>query len=85
MVLDFYNQRLKIFLEVHPNQAHIALAELEKKHNVSIVTQNVDDLHERAGSSSVLHLHGELLKVRSTFNENDIQYWTKRFVRWRFV
>ena len=77
LVLDFYNQRRKQLLEVHPNQAHIALAELEKKHNVSIVTQNVDDLHERAGSSSVLHLHGELLKVRSTFNENDIQYWTK--------
>jgi len=77
LVLDFYNQRRKQLLEVHPNQAHIALAELEKKHNVTIVTQNVDDLHERAGSSSVLHLHGELLKVRSTFNENDIQYWTK--------
>ena len=77
LVLDFYNQRRKQLLEVHPNQAHIALAELEKKHNVTIVTQNVDDLHERAGSSSVLHLHGELLKVRSTFNENDIQYSKK--------
>ena len=77
LVLDFYNQRRKQLLEVKPNEAHLALAELEKKYKVSIVTQNVDDLHERAGSTSVLHLHGELLKVRSTNNEKDIQYWTK--------
>lgn len=77
LVLDFYNQRRKQLLEVKPNEAHLALAELEKKYKVSIVTQNVDDLHERAGSTSVLHLHGELLKVRSTYNEKDIQYWTK--------
>ena len=77
LVLDFYNQRRKQLLEVKPNEAHLALAELEKKYKVSIVTQNVDDLHERAGSTSVLHLHGELLKVRSTNNEKDIQYWSK--------
>lgn len=66
LVLDFYNQRRRQLLEVFPNAGHIALAELEKRHDVFIITQNVDDLHERAGSNSVLHLHGELFKVRST-------------------
>ena len=75
LVLDFYNQRRKQLFEVKPNHAHIALAELEEKNKVSIVTQNVDDLHERAGSSNVLHLHGELLKARSTYNEFDVQDW----------
>ena len=65
MVLDFYNARRKQLYEVEPNAAHYALVELEKKYDVRIITQNVDDLHERAGSSSVLHLHGELKKVRS--------------------
>lgn len=75
LVLDFYNQRRRQLLEVTPNQAHIDLAKLETTYNVSIITQNVDDLHERAGSTNVLHLHGELLKVRSTYHENDIQDW----------
>ncbi|MGB5419167.1 SIR2 family NAD-dependent protein deacylase [Algibacter sp.] len=75
LVLDFYNQRRRQLFEVKPNKAHFNLAELEKKFKVSIVTQNVDDLHERAGSSNVIHLHGELLKVRSTNNENEIQTW----------
>lgn len=75
LVLDFYNQRRKQLFEVQPNAAHFALAELEKKYRVSIITQNVDDLHERAGSSEVIHLHGELLKVRSTYNDNDIIDW----------
>lgn len=66
LVLDFYNLRRKQALQAQPNAAHLALAELEKKHDVQIITQNVDDLHERAGSSKVLHLHGELRKVRST-------------------
>lgn len=66
LVLDFYNLRRKQLYEVEPNSAHIALAELEKKFEVQIITQNVDDLHERAGSTNVLHLHGELKKVRST-------------------
>ena len=66
LVLEFYNQRRKQLLECEPNPAHIALAKLEEKYDVQIVTQNVDDLHERAGSSNVLHLHGELKKVRST-------------------
>ncbi len=68
MVLDFYNQRRKQLFEVEPNDGHLWLVKLEEKYNVQIVTQNVDDLHERAGSSNVLHLHGELKKVRSTSN-----------------
>lgn len=67
-VLDFYNARRKNLLEVQPNHAHIALAELEKKHDVTIITQNVDNLHERAGSTKVIHLHGELSKVTSSRN-----------------
>jgi len=66
LVLDFYNMRRKQLYEVEPNAAHVALAELEKEFDVEIITQNVDDLHERAGSTKVLHLHGELKKVRST-------------------
>lgn len=78
LVLDFYNQRRKQLLEAVPNAAHIALAQLEKKFDVQIITQNVDDLHERGGSSKVLHLHGELKKSRSTVDEDlvyDIQGW----------
>lgn len=70
LVLDFYNQRRKQLYEVTPNAGHTALVELEKKFEVQIITQNVDDLHERAGSAHVLHLHGELKKVRSTVDEN---------------
>lgn len=70
LVLEFYNQRRKQLFEVEPNAGHIALAKLESKYDVQIVTQNVDDLHERAGSSNVLHLHGELKKVRSTIDPN---------------
>ncbi len=70
LVLDFYNQRRKQLFEVSPNKAHEALAKLEENFNVSIITQNVDDLHERAGSTQILHLHGELLKARSSKNEN---------------
>lgn len=66
LVLDFYNARRKNLLSVKPNAGHFALAELEKHFKVTIITQNVDDLHERAGSTKVLHLHGELLKVQST-------------------
>ncbi len=72
LVLNFYNQRRKQLFEVKPNQAHVDLASLESDYNVSIITQNVDDLHERAGSTNVIHLHGELLKARSTYDENDI-------------
>ncbi|GAA4960973.1 NAD-dependent deacylase [Algibacter aquimarinus] len=75
LVLDFYNQRRRQLFEVKPNKAHVDLAKLEDAFKVSIVTQNVDDLHERAGSNNVIHLHGELLKVRSTYNDNDIKHW----------
>ena len=75
LVLDFYNQRRKQLKEVAPNLGHQILAELEKDFEVYIITQNVDDLHERAGSSNVLHLHGELLKVRSTKNPDYILDW----------
>lgn len=70
LVLEFYNQRRKQLLEVHPNPAHYALAKLQETHEVEIITQNVDDLHERAGSTKVLHLHGELKKSRSTADDN---------------
>jgi len=70
LVLDFYNQRRKQLYEVEPNAAHLALVELEKNFDVHIITQNVDDLHERAGSGQVLHLHGELKKARSTVDDN---------------
>jgi len=68
LVMDFYNQRRKQLFEVEPNSAHFGIADLEKWFDVSVVTQNVDDLHERAGSSQVLHLHGELRKVRSSID-----------------
>lgn len=78
MVLEFYNQRRKQLFEVEPNAAHYALVDLEEKYNVQIITQNVDDLHERAGSKNVLHLHGELKKVRSTIDETlvyELKQW----------
>jgi len=78
LVLDFYNQRRKQLYEVEPNAGHRELVRLEQAFNVQIVTQNVDDLHERAGSTHVLHLHGELKKARSTVNPSyvvDIEGW----------
>lgn len=76
LVLEFYNQRRRQLLDVAPNQGHLALARLEQTFDVSIVTQNIDNLHEQAGSSHVVHLHGELFKARSTRNENYILDWT---------
>ncbi|MCD9574265.1 SIR2 family NAD-dependent protein deacylase [Flavobacterium soyae] len=76
LVLDFYNKRRQQLKEVQPNLGHQILAELEKDFDVYIITQNVDDLHERAGSTKVLHLHGELLKVRSTRNRDLILDWS---------
>lgn len=72
-VLEFYNQRRSYLKEVEPNSAHRLLVEMEKDFDVSIITQNVDDLHERAGSSKIIHLHGELTKVRpdNVYNEQD--------------
>lgn len=66
LMLQFYNKRRKELIDAKPNDGHIVLAELEKDYNVKIITQNIDNLHERAGSTSVLHLHGELMKARST-------------------
>ena len=77
LVLDFYNQRRRQLKEVQPNQAHKDLAALENDYKVTIITQNVDDLHERAGSTDIVHLHGELLKIRSSGNYNDISVWTE--------
>lgn len=78
LVQHFYNQRRKQALTVQPNAGHYALVALEEKYDVTIITQNVDNLHERAGSSRVLHLHGELFKARSTVDESlvyDIEGW----------
>ena len=75
-VLQFYNERRRQLREAKPNAAHKALAGLEEKFDVQIVTQNVDDLHERAGSHRVLHLHGELMKARSTVDPQLIYDWS---------
>jgi len=80
LVLDFYNQRRAQLKTVKPNKGHFGVQKLEENYNVHIVTQNVDDLHERAGSSSVLHLHGELRKVRSTKNEQIVYNWEEDLV-----
>jgi NAD-dependent deacetylase len=72
LVLDFYNVRRRDVASVQPNGAHVALAELEKDFNVTIITQNIDDLHERGGSTNVLHLHGEIFKMRSCKDESKI-------------
>ena len=77
LVMEFYNQRRRQLADVQPNKAHIILAELEEHFDVQVITQNVDNLHERAGSTRVLHLHGELTKVRSVRDETlvkDIGY-----------
>ncbi len=80
LVLDFYNQRRRQLLTVSPNKAHVNLVELEQDFDVQIITQNVDDLHERAGSKQVLHLHGELLKVKSTVDDNLVLDWKEDLV-----
>ncbi len=78
VVLEFYNQRRKQLFESTPNKGHVGLAEMEKVFNVKIVTQNVDDLHERAGSTNVLHLHGEIKKAQSTVDPSlvyELDHW----------
>lgn len=75
LVLEFYNARRRQLQEVVPNDGHNAIVELEKKHNTVIITQNVDDLHERAGSRNIIHLHGELIKVRSTIHPELVYEW----------
>ncbi|MFN6944085.1 MAG: SIR2 family NAD-dependent protein deacylase [Cytophagaceae bacterium] len=78
LVLNFYNQRRKQATTVHPNEGHLALARLEDRYYVTVVTQNVDNLHERAGSTNIIHLHGELFKSRSTCDETlvyNMDHW----------
>ncbi|MBK6566659.1 MAG: NAD-dependent deacylase [Saprospiraceae bacterium] len=77
LVLDFYNKRRSQLKEVKPNVGHSCLVQLEKHFNTTIITQNVDDLHERAGSTKVIHLHGELKKARSTGDETLLYNWEK--------
>ena len=84
LVLDFYNQRRKEVAKAGPNAAHKGIAQFQDKYNVTVITQNIDDLHERAGSKNVLHLHGEIFKMRGEKDENifyeireDIQYGQK--------
>ena len=73
LVIKFYNERRRQLLEVQPNDAHRLVAELERQYDVTVVTQNVDNLHERAGSTHIIHLHGELMKATSTYAPNDPQ------------
>jgi NAD-dependent deacetylase len=75
LVLDFYNQRRRAVLSAQPNAAHICIKELEAYFDVWVITQNIDDLHERAGSSRVIHLHGEILKARSTLSPQLVYDW----------
>lgn len=77
LVLDFYNKRRQQLISVQPNRGHLILAELERDFDVHIITQNVDNLHEKAGSTKVLHLHGELLKARSTNDDSYLLDWEK--------
>lgn len=81
-VIDFYNMRRREILSKAPNAAHRALVELERKFDVEIITQNIDDLHERAGSANVTHLHGEIRKLRSSINETatvPIEGWEQKY------
>lgn len=82
LVLDFYNERRKQLFEVAPNEGHKALVKLETLFDTHIITQNVDDLHERAGSTKVLHLHGELKKVRSTSNPDLVYTLDQWELKW---
>ncbi len=77
LVQQFYNQRRAQLLQCVPNEAHVGLAKLEDRYDVTIITQNVDDLHERGGSTKIVHLHGELLKARSTVDELLVYDWDK--------
>ncbi|MFV0484434.1 MAG: SIR2 family NAD-dependent protein deacylase [Bacteroidales bacterium] len=82
LVINFYNERRTQLASVEPNSGHIAIGNLELKHQVTVITQNVDDLHERGGSSDVLHLHGELTKIKSDKNDSiveDIGYTTMEY------
>ena len=75
VVLEFYNMRRSQLLKANPNEAHKLVSDFEKNYDVTVITQNIDNLHEKAGSSQVLHLHGELLKVKSEANDDLIYEW----------
>ena len=77
LVLDFYNKRNAELAKVAPNDAHLLIAKLEENYKVTVITQNIDDLHERAGSTNVVHLHGELMKCRSSQDENQFYPYNK--------
>lgn len=82
LVQEFYNKRRKAVIEAEPNNGHLSLVELEKEHEVVVITQNIDDLHERAGSSNIIHLHGMIRKSQSSINPNliyDINGWELKF------
>jgi NAD-dependent deacetylase len=81
LVLEFYNQRRRQILEARPNAAHEFLSDLQKKFDIQVITQNVDDLHERAGSKNVLHLHGEIMKARSSVDESLIYDLSEKGIR----
>ena len=80
LVLDFYNMQREKLREVRPNEAHCLIAELEKEYNVDVITQNVDNLHERAGSTHVIHLHGEATKIRPENTCNDEDGFSEKYV-----
>ena len=80
-VLMFYNRLRAKLADAQPNEAHLILAELEKEYDVCVVTQNVDNLHERAGSTNIIHLHGELTKVRPEDTYTDMDYWSEKYVQ----
>ena len=81
LVINFYNERRRQLLDVKPCRGHELVAELEKQYDVTVVTQNVDDLHERAGSTRIIHLHGELTKVRPEDTYTDTDWWSERYVQ----
>lgn len=82
LVLDFYNKRRELVVAAKPNKAHEALVKLENYFDVKIITQNIDDLHERAGSSNILHLHGEILKARSVHNSEQLYTIGGKKIKW---
>lgn len=80
-VLEFYNERRKQMCEAQPNKAHLAIFDLERQYEVIVITQNIDDLHERAGSQNVIHVHGEILKARSSLDEDLVYHIGNKLIR----
>lgn len=82
LVLEFYDKRRELCVSAQPNEAHKSLVKLEKHFDVTIITQNIDDLHERAGSKKIIHLHGEILKARSIANQEQLYYIGDKKINW---